>query len=218
MLSIVVLISGSGSNLQAIMDTIAADNLDARIELVLSNRPDAFGLTRAQNASIKTAVVNHQEFDSREGFDQAMIEVIDPIRPDLIVLAGFMRILSDGFVAHYEGRMINIHPALLPAYKGLHTHQRALADGVSHHGASVHYVTPELDSGAVIVQGRVPVLEGDTEEQLQQRVHRIEHVVYPAAVKWYSEGRLSYDNHQAYLDGQLLTQPVIIDQEAAAHH
>lgn len=209
---IVVLISGSGSNLQAIMDYIATEKLDAKIELVLSNRPDAYGLQRAAEASIKTAVIDHKAFDSRESFDQAMIEVIDPYKPELIILAGFMRILSSGFVEHYEGRMINIHPALLPAYKGLHTHQRALADGVSHHGASVHYVTPELDSGAVIAQGRVPVLEGDTEELLQQRVHRIEHVVYPEVVKWFAEGRLSYKNHQAYMDGEILNSPVVIDQ------
>jgi phosphoribosylglycinamide formyltransferase-1 len=212
MRSIVVLISGSGSNLQAIMDYIAAEKLDANIELVLSNRPDAFGLQRAAKASIKTAVIDHKAFNSRESFDQEMIKVIDPYEPELIILAGFMRILSSSFVEHYEGRMINIHPALLPAYKGLHTHQRALADGVSHHGASVHYVTPELDSGAIIAQGRVPVLESDTEESLQERVHRIEHVVYPEVVKWFAEGRLGYENHQAYMDGEILQDPIIIDQ------
>ena len=212
MRSIVVLISGSGSNLQAIMDYIAAEKLDANIELVLSNRPDAFGLQRAAKASIKTAVIDHKAFNSRESFDQEMIKVIDPYEPELIILAGFMRILSSSFVEHYEGRMINIHPALLPAYKGLHTHQRALADGVSHHGASVHYVTPELDSGAIIAQGRVPVLESDTEESLQERVHRIEHVVYPEVVRWFAEGRLGYENHQAYMDGEILQDPIIIDQ------
>lgn len=211
MLPIVVLISGGGTNLQAIMDYIAAEKLDAKIELVLSNRPDAYGLQRAADASIKTAVIDHKSFDSRESFDQTMIEVIDPYEPKLIILAGFMRILSSGFVEHYEGRMINIHPALLPAYKGLHTHQRALADGVSHHGASVHYVTPELDSGSVIVHGRVPVLENDTEESLEERVHRIEHIVYPEVVKWFTEGRLSYEKHQAYFDGELLEAPVVID-------
>jgi len=211
MLSIVVLISGGGTNLQAIMDYIATEKPDANIELVLSNRPDAYGLQRAAGASIKTEVIDHKAFDSRESFDQAMIEVIDPYQPDLIILAGFMRILSHGFVEHYEGRMINIHPALLPAYKGLHTHKRALADGVSHHGASVHYVTPELDSGAVIAQGRVPVLKDDTEESLEQRVHRIEHIVYPEVVKWFAEGRLSYIDNQAYMDDTLLTEPVVID-------
>lgn len=215
MRSIVVLISGSGTNLQAIMDYIATEKLDANIELVLSNRPNAYGLQRAAEASIKTAVIDHKAFDSRESFDQEMIKVIDPYKPDLIVLAGFMRILSTDFVEHYEGRMINIHPALLPAYKGLHTHQRALADGVSHHGASVHYVTPELDSGTVIAQGRVPVMDDDTEERLQERVHHIEHIVYPEVVKWFSEGRLTYQNHQAYMDGELLETPVIIDQESA---
>jgi phosphoribosylglycinamide formyltransferase-1 len=214
MRSIVVLISGSGSNLQAIMDRLAADKLDAKIELVLSNRADAYGLERAAKAGIPTAVIDHKQYDSREAFDQEMIKVIDPINPELIVLAGFMRILSEGFVEHYNGRMINIHPALLPAYKGLNTHQRALADGVSHHGASVHYVTPELDSGAVIVQGRVPVLAGDDEEALETRVHKIEHVVYPEVVTWFANGRLANRDDIAYLDGEPLTQPVIIDQEA----
>ena len=213
MRSIVVLISGSGSNLQAIMDRLAADKLDAKIELVLSNRADAFGLERAAKAGIPTAVIDHKQFASREAFDQAMIEVIDPINPELIVLAGFMRILSEGFVEHYNGRMINIHPALLPAYKGLNTHQRALADGVSHHGASVHYVTPELDSGAVILQGRVPVLTGDDEDALQKRVHKVEHVVYPEVVTWFANGRLDNRDDIAYLDGEPLVQPVIIDQE-----
>jgi len=213
MRSIVVLISGSGSNLQAIMDRLATDKLDAKIELVLSNRADAFGLERAAKAGIPTAVIDHKQFESREAFDQAMIEVIDPINPELIVLAGFMRILSKGFVEHYNGRMINIHPALLPAYKGLNTHQRALADGVSHHGASVHYVTPELDSGAVILQGRVPVLTGDDEDALQSRVHKIEHVVYPEVVTWFANGRLDNRGDVAYLDGEPLVQPVIIDQE-----
>lgn len=213
MLSIVVLISGSGSNLQAIMDRIAKDKLDAKIELVLSNRADAYGLTRAADAGIETRVIDHKQFDSREQFDQAMIKEIDPCQPDLIVLAGFMRILSTAFVTHYTGRMINIHPALLPAYKGLHTHQRALEDGVSHHGASVHYVTAELDSGAVILQGRVPVLADDTEEALQQRVHKIEHVIYPEVVTWFAQKRLMYQNNQALLDGEVLSQPVIIDQQ-----
>ena len=214
MRSIVVLISGSGSNLQAIMDRLATDKLDAKIELVLSNRADAFGLERAAKAGIPTAVIDHKQFESREAFDQAMIEVIDPINPELIVLAGFMRILSEGFVEHYNGRMIDIHPALLPAYKGLNTHQRALADGVSHHGASVHYVTPELDSGAVILQGRVPVLADDDEDALQKRVHKIEHVVYPEVVTWFAIGRLDNRDDIAYLDGEPLVQPVIIDQEA----
>ena len=199
------------------MDLLAREQLDANIELVLSNRSDAYGLQRATEANIKTAVVDHTHYDSREAFDQAMIEQIDPYQPDLIVLAGFMRILSDGFVEHYTGLMINIHPALLPAYKGLHTHQRALADGVEYHGASVHYVTPELDSGAVIAQGRVPVLEGDDETSLQQRVHRIEHVVYPEVVKWFAQGRLGYQDHLAVLDGKVLDQAVIIDQAPEQH-
>lgn len=212
MRSIVVLISGGGSNLQAIIDHIETETLDVQIALVLSNRADAYGLQRAKKSGIATATIDHTQFETREQFDQAMITQIDSHQPELIVMAGFMRILSRGFVEHYAGRMINIHPSLLPAYKGLHTHQRALADEVSHHGATVHYVTLELDSGAAIVQGRVPVLAGDTEEILQSRVHRIEHVIFPKVVEWFAQGRLLCSKGQAYLDDKPLDQPVIIEQ------
>ena len=212
MRSIVVLISGGGSNFQAIIDHIEAQQLDITVPLVLSNRADAFGLQRAEKAGIATAVIDHKKYDSRELFDQAMIVEIDQHQPDLIVMAGFMRILSEGFIEHYAGRMINIHPSLLPAYKGLHTHRRALADKAEHHGATVHYVTAELDSGAAIVQGRVPVLHDDDESSLQERVHRIEHVIYPEVIEWFAQGRLDCRNDKAYLDDKLVVEPIIIEQ------
>jgi len=217
MQSIVVLISGGGSNLQAIIDHIEAKKLDVNIALVLSNRADAYGLQRAEKAGIVTKVVDHTQFNSRELFDQAMIAEIDVHDPDLIVMAGFMRILSDEFIDHYAGRMINIHPSLLPDYKGLHTHRRVLADKGSQHGATVHYVTSELDSGAAILQGQVPVLSEDDESSLQERVHRIEHVIYPEVIEWFAQGRLSNRNHLAYLDNKRLDQPIIIDQPANQH-
>lgn len=212
MKSIVVLISGGGSNLQAIIDHIEAQALEVNISLVLSNRADAYGLQRAQKAGIATAVIDHTQYDSRELFDQAMIAQIDQHKPDLIVMAGFMRILSEGFITHYADRMINIHPSLLPAYKGLHTHRRALADEAEHHGATVHYVTAELDSGAVILQGKVPVLHDDDEASLQERVHRIEYVIYPKVIEWFAKGRLDCRNDQAYFDDECLAEPIIIEQ------
>ena len=217
MQSIVVLISGGGSNLQAIIDHIEAKKLDVNIALVLSNRADAYGLQRAEKAGVATKVVDHTQFNSRELFDQAMIAEIDIHDPDLIVMAGFMRILSNEFIDHYAGRMINIHPSLLPDYKGLHTHRRVLADKGSRHGATVHYVTSELDSGAAILQGHVPVLSEDDESSLQERVHRIEHVIYPEVIEWFAQGRLSNRNHLAYLDSKRLDQPIIIDQPANQH-
>ena len=198
--NVVVLISGSGSNLQALIDSLGADN-PARIGAVISNRADAYGLTRAQNAGIATAVLDHQAFDGREAFDAALIDAIDAYRPDLVVLAGFMRILTPAFVQHYHGRLLNIHPSLLPKYKGLHTHQRALADGEAEHGCSVHFVTEELDGGPLIVQAVVPVQPGDTAEQLASRVHIGEHHIYPLAVRWFAEGRLRLGAQGAELDG-----------------
>lgn len=217
MRSIVVLISGGGSNLQAIIDAIESQKLAVKVSLVLSNKADAYGLQRAEKAGIPTATIDHKQYETRELFDEAMIAKIDNYQPELIVMAGFMRILSQRFVEHYDGRMINIHPSLLPAYKGLHTHRRALADNVSHHGATVHYVTLELDSGAAIVQGKVPVLAGDTEDSLQNRVHRIEHVIYPKVVEWFAKGRLRCQQGQAYLDNKPLEQPVVIDQDCDQH-
>jgi phosphoribosylglycinamide formyltransferase-1 len=205
---LVVLISGSGSNLQAIMDAVAAEKLPASIAAVVSNRADAYGLQRAADAGIATATVDHTQFDSRGAFDAALQEVIDSYQPDLLVLAGFMRILTPAFVSHYTGRMLNIHPSLLPLYKGVRTHQRALDDGAKEHGVSVHFVTPELDGGPVIMQAKVPVLPSDTAESLAQRVLVQEHVIYPRIVKWFVEGRLKLEGNQVLLDGNVLTRPV----------
>ncbi|PYC27341.1 phosphoribosylglycinamide formyltransferase [Aquipseudomonas alcaligenes] len=200
--NVVVLISGSGSNLQALIDSIANDGNPARIAAVISNRADAYGLVRAQNAGIPTLVLDHKQFDGREAFDAALIEAIDGFDPQLVVLAGFMRILTGDFVRHYEGRLLNIHPSLLPKYKGLHTHQRALEAGDREHGCSVHFVTEELDGGPLVVQAVVPVESGDTPESLAQRVHSQEHHIYPLAMRWFAEGRLKLGKTGAQLDGK----------------
>ena len=202
--NVVVLISGSGSNLQALIDSIAKGDSPARIRAVISNRADAYGLERAKKAGIDTLVLDHKQFDGREAFDAALVEAIDGFDPQLVVLAGFMRILSGGFVRHYAGRLLNIHPSLLPKYKGLHTHQRALEAGDSEHGCSVHFVTEELDGGPLVVQAIVPVQSGDTPESLAQRVHAEEHRIYPLAVSWFASGRLCNVEGAAQLDGQAL--------------
>ena len=201
---VVVLLSGTGSNLQALIDSCAIKDSPARIRAVISNRADAYGLQRAKDASIDTRVLDHTAFEGREAFDAALIDVIDTFNPQLVVLAGFMRILSAGFVRHYQGRLLNIHPSLLPKYKGLHTHQRALEAGDSEHGCSVHFVTEELDGGPLVVQAVVPVESDDSPQSLAQRVHAQEHQIYPLAVRWFAEGRLSLDEQGALLDGQLL--------------
>ncbi|WP_369990180.1 phosphoribosylglycinamide formyltransferase [Pseudomonas xanthosomatis] len=200
--NVVVLLSGSGSNLQALIDS-ACDS-PARIRAVISNRADAYGLERARAAGIDTAVLAHGGFDGREAFDAALMALIDGFEPDLVVLAGFMRILSAGFVRHYQGRLLNIHPSLLPLYKGLHTHQRALEAGDSEHGCSVHFVTEELDGGPLVVQAVVPVASDDTAQTLAQRVHLQEHQIYPLAVRWFAEGRLRLGEQGALLDDQPL--------------
>lgn len=202
--NVVVLISGSGSNLQALIDSIAHDGNPARIAAVISNRADAYGLERAKQAGISTAVLDHKQFDGREAFDAALVEAIDAFNPQLVVLAGFMRILTPGFVRHYAGRLLNIHPSLLPKYKGLHTHQRALDAGDSEHGCSVHFVSEELDGGPLVVQAVVPVQSDDSPTSLAQRVHEQEHVIYPLAVRWFAEGRLQLAAQGAMLDEQLL--------------
>ena len=204
MKSIVVLISGSGSNLQAIMDQVHSTDVPGKIVAVISNKPDAYGLQRAQKVDIPTHVFEHQKAESRLAFDKEMMAKIDQYQPDLIVLAGFMRILSDEFVNHYMGRLINIHPSLLPDFKGLHTHRRALEAKVQYHGASVHFVTPTLDDGPVILQGKVAVEANDSEESLQKKVHVQEHIIYPQAVKWFCEDNLIMLNGKAYLDNKEL--------------
>lgn len=201
---VVVLLSGSGSNLQALIDSARAGDSPVRIRAVISNRADAYGLERARNAGIDTAVLDHKGFDGREAFDRALIEQIDAFSPHLVVLAGFMRILSGDFVRHYAGRLLNIHPSLLPKYKGLHTHHRALEAGDAEHGCSVHFVTEELDGGPLVVQAIIPVATDDTPETLAQRVHSQEHQIYPLAVSWFAAGRLRLGASGALLDGQPL--------------
>lgn len=207
--SLVVLISGSGSNLQAIIDAIKSKQLNAEISAVISNQVSAKGLDRAAVENITTHVIEHKRYPNREFFDRALMQVIDPLRPDLIILAGFMRVLTDSFVEHYKHKLINIHPSLLPKYKGLNTHQKAISNGDKVHGASVHYVGSELDSGPVVIQAEVPVLATDTAETLAKRVLAEEHKIYPMAIKLHIEGRISFDNGWLKLDGQLLTRPLL---------
>lgn len=180
---LVILISGRGSNMRSIVEAARNGNLDVEISAVISNRPDAVGLEFAESAGIATAIIDHKQFDSRESFDNAMEEKIDEYQPDFVILAGFMRILTAEFVEHYAGRLINIHPSLLPKFKGLHTHQRAIEAGESEHGASVHFVTAELDDGPVILQAKVPVLPDDDADTLAARVLEQEHTLYPAAIQ-----------------------------------
>ncbi|MBO4970409.1 MAG: phosphoribosylglycinamide formyltransferase [Pseudomonas sp.] len=201
---VVVLLSGTGSNLQALIDSDDVKASPATIRAVISNRADAYGLQRAKDAGIDTRVLDHKAFEGREAFDAALINVIDEFKPKLVVLAGFMRILSAEFVRHYQGRLLNIHPSLLPKYKGLHTHQRALEAGDGEHDCSVHFVTEELDGGPLVVQAVIPVESDDSPHSLAQRVHAQEHRIYPLAVRWFAEGRLSLDERGALLDGQLL--------------
>lgn len=203
-LRVVVLISGSGSNLQALIDGVTTGELPIEIVAVISNRPDVLGLTRAANAGIPTAVLDHKGFSSRETFDQELMRTIDGYNPGLIVLAGFMRILTPEFTQHYLGRMLNIHPSLLPKFQGLHTHQRALDAGEKQHGVTVHFVTAELDGGPAVVQAVVPVLTDDDASLLAKRVQRQEHVIYPLAVKWFAQGDLVMAEGKALLKGETL--------------
>jgi phosphoribosylglycinamide formyltransferase-1 len=203
MKSIVILISGRGSNMDAIVQAAIGG---ARISAVISNRADAAGLEFATAHGIPTAVVDHKAFAGRAAFDAALAEAIDAHRPDLVVLAGFMRVLGDDFVRHYEGRLLNIHPSLLPAFPGLHTHRRALEAGVRVHGATVHFVTPTLDCGPVVIQAVVPVLPGDDEATLAARVLAQEHRIYPQAVRWFAAGRLTLDGGQVRVHGETVAQ------------
>ena len=187
---LVVLISGNGSNLQAIIDNIANKNLPAQIVAVISNKADAYGLERAKKAGIEQRILSHKDFSDRQQYDRALKNLIDIYQPDLIILAGFMRILSNEFVEHYLHKMMNIHPSLLPKYKGLNTHQRAIDAGDKEHGCSVHFVTPELDDGPVILQAKVKIKDHDTAETLAKRVHEQEHIIYPEAIRLYAENKI----------------------------
>lgn len=201
MKNIVVLISGNGSNLQAIIDACEQKKINATIRAVFSNKADAFGLERAREAGIAAHALTADLFASREAFDRELMQEIDAYAPDVVVLAGYMRILSPAFVAHYEGRLINIHPSLLPKYPGLNTHRQALENGDTEHGTSVHFVTDELDGGPVILQAAVPVFDGDSEEEIAARVQAQEHAIYPLVVSWFIDGRLTMQDNAAWLDG-----------------
>lgn len=200
MKNIVILISGRGSNMEAVVRAAQAEQWPARIAAVISNKADAKGLEFAAAHGIPTAVVSNKDYPSREAFDAALQEVIDGFNPDLVVLAGFMRILTPGFVSHYENRMLNIHPSLLPLFPGLHTHEQALASGQATHGATVHFVTAELDHGPLVDQVSVPVLPGDTAEVLAARVLEQEWVMYPRAIRWFVEGRLRVEDGKVNID------------------
>ena len=206
-LPVVVLISGSGSNLQALIDA-SADDRRFTICGVISNRPGVRGLQRAQAAHIPTQVIDHTSFSDRDSFDSALAAAIEAYEPGLVVLAGFMRILTGDFVDRFAGRLLNIHPSLLPAFQGLHTHRRALQEGVREHGASVHFVTGELDGGPVIAQIRVPVLDGDTESELAARVLQCEHQLLPRVVGWFAEGKLALRDDRVWFEGSPLSAPI----------
>jgi phosphoribosylglycinamide formyltransferase 1 len=212
-LPIVILISGSGSNLQAIIDAAKQNELPVEIRAVISNRPDAKGLQRATRAGLRTEVIDHTQYENRAAFDAALKDCIDQFQPGLVVLAGFMRLLTDELVNHHLGRMFNIHPSLLPVLKGLNTHARALeafkAGEIQEHGASVHFVTAELDGGPVIVQASVPIETDDSTETLAARVLESEHQIYPQAIRWFAEGRLRLQSNQVWLDEQPLDAPVM---------
>ena len=198
---ITVLVSGRGSNLAALLAAMREGALGGGITRVIANNPDATGLAVARTQGVETTVLDHREFASREAFDAALALAVDGERPDLVVLAGFMRVLGDPFVRRYANRLVNVHPSLLPAYPGLHTHRRALADGARVHGCTVHFVTPEVDAGPIIAQGVVPVLDDDDESSLAARVLAQEHVLLPAAVRWFCEGRLVIAGRRVRVNG-----------------
>ena len=217
--SLGVLISGSGTNLQAIIDSIEAKRLDATIQVVVSNREDAFGLVRARKHHIPTEVVDHQKFASREAYDQALIEILESRQVELVILAGFMRLLSPLFVTAFSNRIMNIHPALLPAFPGLHVQRKALDHGVRFSGCTVHFVNEECDQGPIIIQAVVPVFPDDTEESLSARILKEEHRAYPRAIQLYCEGRLRVVGRKVLVDGlakeesQVLIHPPLKDEE-----
>ena len=204
MMKIAVLVSGNGSNLQALIDA----NLSGQIVGVLSNKADAYALERAQNANIATAVISHKDFPSRADFDEAMHQQLMAWQADVVILAGFMRILTANFVDKWQGKMLNIHPSLLPAYKGVNTHQRVLNTGDRLHGCTVHFVTSELDAGQAIAQSAIEVKEHDNVASLAERVHKLEHFIYPQVAEWLCNGQLTCKNGQAYFRNQILEHPI----------
>lgn len=201
---LVVLVSGQGSNLQAILDACQQGRIHGSVAAVFSNKAEAYGLTRARDAGVPAHVLTADQFADREAFDRQLMLEIDAYAPDLVILAGYMRILSAAFVARYAGHMLNIHPSLLPKYPGLHTHRQAIENGDEEHGTSVHFVTEELDGGPVILQAKVPVFAGDTEEDVTARVQHQEHAIYPLVVSWFVDGRVKMQDGAAWLDNQPL--------------
>lgn len=206
-----VLISGRGSNLQAILDQAASGELPVEVAAVISNRPGVHGLERARQARVPALELDHKNFPDRPEFEAALIKLIDRQQPDLVILAGFMRVLTAGFTEHYRGRLFNIHPSLLPKLRGLHTHERAIAAGETEHGATIHFVTAELDGGPIIIQARVPVLPNDDPDTLAARVLAQEHRLYPQAIRWFSEGRLKLEGEQVWFDGKPLMKPLRLE-------
>jgi len=206
-----ILISGSGTNLQSFIDDVASGELELSLSIVFTNRANAYGLTRARDAGIATACIEHRDYADRQSFDRAVAQTLDKAEPELILLAGYMRILSPWFVNHYAGRILNIHPALLPAFPGLDTHQRVLDADDTWHGSTVHFVTDELDAGPRILQGRLAVDADESADELATRVQVIEHQIYPQAASWFANGRLAYHDGAAWLDGERLDEPIVMD-------
>jgi phosphoribosylglycinamide formyltransferase 1 len=213
-----ILISGRGSNMAAIARHCLENRLAANVGVVISDRPGVAGIATAQGLGIEAPVVSWKTAADRAAFELALGEQIDAARPDLVVLAGFMRVLSREFVDQYAGRMINVHPSLLPRYTGLHTHRRVLEAGDTMHGATVHFVTPELDGGPAILQSRVPVLPGDTESTLAARVQATEHIIYPRVIGWIADGRLAWNQGRPLLDGKLLVAPIVEEMSGDGSH
>jgi phosphoribosylglycinamide formyltransferase-1 len=210
---IVVLISGSGTNLQAIIDAQTAGQIDAEIAGVISDRPAAYGLTRATDAGIHATVVDYQHYSSKQEFNAALDQTLAALNPDLVVLAGYMRILPDATVNAYAGRMLNVHPSLLPDYPGLNTYSRAIAAGETYHGTTVHFVIPKLDAGPPILQFRVKIRLSETEQELRERVQRGEYIIYPQAIGWFAQGKLAITADGVFLNNEILSDPVVIDEE-----
>lgn len=214
--NIAVLISGSGSNLQSIIDHVEQGHINAKIVCVISNDPDAYGLVRAKQFNISTHVIEHTNYETRVAFDKELIKTLKVYNTKLVVLAGFMRVLSNIFIDEFQDRILNIHPSLLPKFTGLHTHQRALEAGETEHGCSVHFVTNDLDQGPLIIQAKVPVNNSDDPDSLARRVLEKEHIIYPLAVKWFSQNKLLCENGDVYFENKRLETPVILTSEHEA--
>ena len=207
-MSFIVLISGNGSNLQSIIDSIDTGQINASLSAVISNNADAYGLTRANNHAIETRVIDHRLYDSRDSFDQALQQCIEEFEPDYIVLAGFMRILGSALIQAYRNKILNIHPSLLPNYKGLNTYQRAMDNRETEHGVSIHVVTAELDDGPVLMRGRYAIEDGDTLADLQHKGHKLEHRMYPKIIQWLSEKKFQIGEHSIEFEQQVLQEPI----------